>query len=124
MKTSRVNSRRGGIILVELMVAMAILVIAIIPISYSYLSDARLARVYYHRAAAMEIVDGELEILVAGAWRQLPEGSHAYAVRGEAAANLPPGQFTFTRTGNQLRLDWTPKANNQGARVVREAKGQ
>ena len=110
--------------MVELMVAMAILVIAIIPISYSYLSDAKLARVYYHRAVAMEIVDGELEILVAGAWRQFPEGSHPYTVRGAAAANLPPGQFTLTRTGNLMRLDWTPKANNQGARVMREAKGQ
>jgi len=106
------------------MVAIAILAIAIIPISFSYLSDAKLARVYYQRAVAMEIVDGELETLVAGGWRQLPEGTHPYTVRGEAATNLPPGRFIATRTDERVRLEWLPNAKNQGAAVMREAKGR
>ena len=59
-----------GMLMAELVVAMAILMIAVMPIGYSFMQDARLFRVTYQRAVAMEIVDGEMEILVAGEWRE------------------------------------------------------
>jgi hypothetical protein len=107
-------------LMTELMVAMAILVIAILPIGYSLISDARLLRANYRHAVAMEIVDGEMEILAAGEWRAFPEGTHPYPIHAAAAVNLPPGKFQLTRTGNHLRLEWKPdEAHGEGI-VVRE----
>jgi len=69
----------------------------------------------------MEIVDGEIEILAAGPWRGIPEGSRPYTVHANAAANLPPGQFLLTRAGNHLRLEWTAVKKSGIGPVIREA---
>ena len=104
----------------ELVVGMAILVIAVLPIGYSLLNDARALRSTYQRAVAMEIVDGEMEILAAGQWRSFPEGTNTYAVHALAATNLPPGQFRLARTGNHLQLEWRADPPRKG-NVTREA---
>jgi len=113
---------RRGFVTAELVVALGILAFAMLPLSYSFLHERQLARAYYHRAIAMEIVDGEMEILMAGAWRRFEPGSHAYKVRAESTKNLPPGQFVFTREGNTLRLEWLPERRGNGGRVSREAR--
>jgi hypothetical protein len=107
--------------MVELVMAMAIVLIALLPLSFSAASDARGMRGAYQRAVAMEIVDGEMEILAAGAWRDFPEGAHPYAVPAHAAANLPAGQFQLTRTGQHLRLEWKSDKKLGIGPVVREA---
>lgn len=110
----------GGILITELVVAMAILVIAVLPLGYSLIEDARSLHANYQRGIAMEIVDGEMEILAAGEWRSVSEGSHPYTIHAKAAANLPPGQFQLTRTGHHLRLEWrATRAQGIGA-IVRE----
>ena len=108
-----------GMLTTELIVGMAILVIAVVPLGYSLSHDANYLRLNYERAVAMEIVDGEMEILAAGQWRSLPEGTNTYAVHALAATNLPPGQFRLMRTGKHLRLEWKADAPNVGP-VVRE----
>ena len=100
------SAMQQGFMMTEMVMAMAILLIAMLPLAYSANSDARLFKATYQRAVAMEIVDGEMEILAAGAWRNFPEGTHPYTVHAIAAANLPPGLFQLTRTGQQLRLEW------------------
>ena len=112
--------KQRGFMMTEMVMAMAILVIAMLPLSFSVNSDARLFRATYHRAVAMEIVDGEMEILAAGEWRNFPEGAHPYTVRANAAANLPPGQFQLTRTGRHLRLEWSSTKKQGIGPVVRE----
>jgi len=104
------------------MVALAILALAVLPVGYSVSQERKLTRAYYFRAVAMEIVDGELEVLRAGAWRQFKEGAQPYEPRAESAAQLPPGRFTLTLTGERLRLAW--QADGKGARtaVVREGR--
>jgi hypothetical protein len=104
----------------ELVVAMAILVIAVLPIGYSLIVDTRFLKANYQHAVAMEIVDGEMEILAAGEWQSFPEGTHPYPVHVAAATNLPPGQFELTRTGNHLRLEWNPDQRRGIGGVVRE----
>jgi hypothetical protein len=106
--------------MVEMTMAMAILVIAIFPLAYSTHKEARYFRATYQRAVAMEIVDGEMEILVAGDWRTLPEGTQPWRVPARAAQNLPPGQFLLTRTGNHLRLEWSAAEHKGIGRIVRE----
>ena len=111
---------RCGLLMVDLLVAMAIFALAIMPLAFSYVRETRLLRAEYFRGAAMEIVDGEMEILVAGEWRNLPDGSQPYAVHARAAANLPPGRFQLTRTGNHLRLEWASDRRQGIGTVVRE----
>jgi len=109
-----------GILLTEMVVAMPILAIALLPLGYAAASTAKLFRANYERAVAMEIVDGEMEILAAGEWRAFPEGPQPYTVHAKAAANLPPGQFQFTRAGNHLRLEWSSTEKRGIGAVVRE----
>src|SRR5436190_16457944 len=90
----------------ELIVAMAVLVIAMLPLSFAALSNARELRTTYQKAIANEILDGEAEILAAGAWQQIDEGTHVYNIHANAATNLPPGEFQISRTGNVIRLQW------------------
>ena len=109
-----------GLVLVELVVAIAILAIALLPLGYAAGSTARRFRAEYQRAVAVEIVDGEMKILAAGEWRAFPEGSQPYAVHAKAAASLPPGRFQLTRAGNHLRLDWSSTEKRGILGVVRE----
>ncbi len=110
-----------GFLTTELVVAMAILIVAMFPLSYGFLRERQLARACYHRAVAMEIVDGEMEVLLAGDGRTFGEGSRSYPVRAESARNLPPGRFVLTREGKRLRLEWLPDKRGSGGRVSREA---
>ena len=111
---------RCGMLMVDLLVAMAIFALAIMPLAFSYVRETRLLRAEYFRGVAMEIVDGEMEILVAGEWRNFPDGSQPYAVHAGAAANLPPGHFQLTKIGNRLRLEWASDRRQGIGAVVRE----
>jgi hypothetical protein len=112
--------RERGMLMADLFVAMGILAVAIMPLAFSYVRETRLLRAEYFRGVAMEIVDGEMEVLVAGEWRNLPEGSQSYAVHAGAAANLPPGHFQLIKTGNHLRLEWASDRRQGIGTVVRE----
>jgi hypothetical protein len=79
-----------------------------------------LLRNEYFRGVAMEIVDGEMEILAAGEWRDFPDGPQVYPVHAQAAARLPSGHFQLTKTGKHLRLEWTPDKRRGIGAVVRE----
>lgn len=115
------RSRQRGVMQADLLVAMAIIAVAMLPLSIGYLTEQRALRGHYQRAVAMELVDGEMEILVAGEWRAAREGTHPYPIKADAAKNLPPGKFTLTRSGKTLRLEWTPDQGGHGGKVVREA---
>jgi hypothetical protein len=118
----RTNNRPGrrGSLLAELLIALSILVLVLIPVAYSFDKEHRLLRTYYDRAVADEIVDGEMEVLMAGEWRAFAPGSHPYAVDAAAQKNLPPGQFTVTIETNKVRLEWQPSIKGYGGPVVRE----
>ena len=121
LTTSR--KRRSGALMTELLVAMAMMVGVLLPLAYSITSEKRLARAAFHRAVAMEIVDGEMEILSAGEWRTFAPGQHEYPIHAIAATNLPPGRFLLTVGTDKVRLEWRPNAKNNGRAVVlREAK--
>jgi hypothetical protein len=118
---SAARTRRGGMLITEAVIAMGILVIAVVPLGYLFLKDARLFRMAYQRAVAVEMVDGEMEILAAGEWRSFPDGTHIYPAPLEAATRLPPGCFQFIRSGKHLRLEWSPAEHKTGiGTVVRE----
>ena len=114
--------REYGALLVELTVALAILGTVVIAMSYGVGLETRALAACYTRAVAMEIVDGEMEVLLAGSWRDWSDGEHAYPVDAEAATNLPEGRFVLRRGDGSLRLEWRPEKAASGGSVVREAR--
>jgi hypothetical protein len=111
---------RRGFLQVDLAVALAILSIAILPLGYTFVRERELLKIEYQRSVANEIVDGEMEILAAGAGRNFPDGSQMYPVQSRAAAALPPGHFELIKAGNHLRLAWMPDARWGLGAVIRK----
>jgi hypothetical protein len=119
-RTGKTQKREAASLMVELLVAIALLVGVLFPLVYSIASEKRLARSYYQRAVAMELVDGELEVLAAGTWKSFQTGTQDYRVNPVAATNLPPGRFLLTVETNKVRLEWRPSVMDHGGPVVRE----
>ena len=116
----RTRSKERGALITELMVAMAILAIAMFPLAFSFAQEAKFLRSCYNRAIATEIVDGEVEVLLAGEWRTFKEGAQDYAPHARAVTNLASGEFQLTITNRRVRLEWLPSEKDQGGKVVRE----
>ncbi len=120
MKTrSQSRRRRQGSLQIDLVIALSIVVIALLPLASSIRAERQLCRALYYRAVAMSIVDGEAEILQAGEWQDYEPGIHDYEVRAEAANNLPEGRFVLNRTEQSVHLSWKPRSRGHGGRVER-----
>jgi len=118
MKTNPSNfppssrSRRRGFLEVDLLVGLAILSLAVIPLGISFAREQQVLRLEYFDSVANEILDGEMEILAAGDWKSFPDGSQVYPVHSRAAAVLPPGHFQLIKSGHHLRLEWEASRDN------------
>ena len=119
-KTRITRIKERAALTTELVVAIAVLATATLPLSVSFLHEMKLIRNCYFRAVAMEIIDSEMEILAAGEWRAFPEGAENYLVRAEAAKNLPPGHFRLNKKSKTLLLEWVPQLRAKGIHVSRE----
>ena len=116
------RKERGSALLVELVGAMLVLTLAIMPITLMLLKDQRACREHYHKAVAMEIVDGEMEVLRAGYWKEFKQGAQPYPTTANSATNLPEGELRLTLQGEKIRLEWEPKEQRfQSIHIVREA---
>ena len=104
----------------DLLVGLAILSLAVVPLGYSFAHERKVLRMEYFRSVANEIVDGEMEILAAGDWKHFPDGSQDYSMHANAASRLPPGHFQLTKTGNHLRLEWNSAEKIGVGAIVRE----
>jgi len=112
--------RRNGSLLIELAAATTLLVGALLPLAYSMTRERHLARATYQRAVAMEIVDGEAELLAAGGWKAYAAGRQPYPVTAQAVTNLPAGNFWLTVMPGKIRLEWQPEERSNGGSVTRE----
>lgn len=117
---SRPRRGKQGYLQVDLVIGLAILGLAIVPLAFSFAHEQKSLRAEYVRAVAVEIVDGESEILAAGAGKNLSDGTQAFAVHANAAANLPSGHFQLTKTGNHIRLEWLPDKHIGVGIIARE----
>lgn len=120
MVTRLLRRRERGALNAEMMAALFILAVAIIPLASAHVEDQKELRRAYQRAVAMEIVDGEMEILAAGAWQRWPVGTNVYPVTARAAANLPAGKFVVIRTAQSVRLGWRAEKPSGIGPVERE----
>ena len=116
------KARTRAALMTEWVVAMGVFTLACLPLAFEFLHERDLCHAYYLRAVAMEIVDGETELLAAGEWRGFKPGRQRYTVKAESATNLPPGEFVLTLAEDRLRLEWAPKARNKGGAVAREVR--
>jgi len=112
--------RQRGSLMAEIAVALVIFTTVMVPLVVSFTHDQKEGRDLYLRAIAMEIVDGEMEVLAAGAWREYAPGRHVISVEAGAAVNLPDGEFIFTRGEKFMRLEWVPEERFQKRKVIRE----
>ena len=117
-------SGQSGALSTEMVVAIAIMALVLMPMAYAFQQEMKLCRSYYYDAVAMELVDGEMEIMAAGEWRAFPVGAQPYAVGSEAARSLPPGRFTLSISNQSIRLEWRPAQKGHGRVLVREARVQ
>ena len=115
------TTRRSGLLMTEVMVALAIVGIAILPLAYSFAQENKYLRRCYERAVAMEIVDGEMEIIRAGGWHNFTNGTHTITTTARSATNLPPGELRLTLSEKHARVEWLPAETSHGSAVVREA---
>lgn len=116
---SRKNSERG-ILQMDLAAGLVILALAIVPLGFSFAKERQVLKMEYQRSVIMELVDGEMEILAAGAARNLPDGTQKLSVPTRATEKLPPGQFQLNKNGGHLRLEWWPDNKCGFGPVIRE----
>lgn len=122
LSSSRPSHRRiRGFLEADMAVGLAILALTMLPLAYSFVRERQVLKIDYCRSVADEIVDGEMEILAAGAAKNLPDGPQPYSVSAVAATQLPPGHFQLTKTGKHLRLEWMSDVRRGFQPVVREA---
>ena len=113
------KSSDAGFFNIELAVAIAILAVVMLPLGGAWYHETKMLRAYYRDAVAMEILDGEMEVLAAGEWRSFPEGRHELKPAAHAATNLPPGRFILTRETQRVSVEWRPERGRKMAREVR-----
>jgi hypothetical protein len=114
-------TRQHGLLMTEVMIGLAIIGMAIFPLAYSFAQESKYLRRCYERAVAMEIVDGEMEIIRAGGWRSFTNGVQTLKTTARSVTNLPPGELRLILTEKHVRLEWLPAETSPGSRVVREA---
>ena len=116
------RKERGSALLAELIGAMLILSVVFMSLTLVLVKDQRTCRKYYYKAVAMEIVDGEMEVLRAGYWKEFKQGAQPYPTTANSATNLPEGELRLTLQGEKIRLEWEPKEQRfQSVHIVREA---
>jgi hypothetical protein len=82
INVNRFKRRQRGILEIDLAMAMIVLSLAILPLAFSFAKERDVLRLDYFRAVADEVVDGEMEVLTAGDWKNFPDGSQANTFPG------------------------------------------
>jgi hypothetical protein len=119
------SPRHQGGLQIDLVVALGLCLLAVLPLAYGYLHHQRTVRFTTVRMVAAELADGELEVLAAGEHRAVSPGSQPWTVHGPAAASLPQGRWSLTRQSTPegsitLALEWRPESS-RGPEPVRRS---
>lgn len=125
-RIDRNRQRECAALMTELSMAIAIFSLVVLAGVAPLAMDQSMVRLQTTRAVAMQIVDGEMEVLVSGAWLAYREGEHDYPVAAEAAKTLPKGRFVLLIDAEKVRLEWRAnrRAGGESTRVMREFRRQ
>ncbi len=111
---------RSASVLPDLVIAIMLLGLVLLPLAHSFASQRRLLQAEMDRATMVQLVDGELEILLAGPWRKLPEGTSSLTIRTNGLVRVAAGSCAVTRSNGMVKLEWTPAARSGVGRIIRE----
>ncbi len=117
-RTTRVAKCRAFLQL-DVAVAITVLALVFIPLSISSSGDLDLARRHYFEAVALQLIDGEMDVLLAGERQKYTTGEHRITPVGEAVQNLPEGEFVLTVQEQKLTLAWMPNKRAKWGRIER-----
>jgi len=117
MKTLPTNRRIQGHLQMDLLTAIGLVVLAVLPLGFGFVHHRKLVRDATTRAIVLELLDGEMEVLVAGEHRAATNTLQNWPLRGAAVLNLPQGACTLSRShptpaAIELMLEW--KAERPG----------
>ncbi len=77
-------ARRRAFLQLDVAVAITVLALVFIPLSVSSSGDLDLARRQYFEAVALQLIDGEMDVLLAGERRKYTPGEHRIKPVGES----------------------------------------
>ena len=103
----------------DVAIAITVLVLVFIPLSVSSSGGLDLARRHYFEAVALQLIDGEMDVLLAGERQKYTTGEHRIKPVGQAVQNLPEGEFVLNVQDEKLTLAWMPKKLAKWGRVER-----
>lgn len=114
MNTHSSRARIRGHLQVDLLTAIGLVVLGVLPLGFGFVHHRKLVRDATTRAIVLELLDGEMEVLAAGEHRSFTNAVQAFPLKGAAVLNLPPGSCTLTRSvpanaGIDLALEWKPE---------------
>lgn len=114
MNTRSSHARIRGHLQVDLLIAIGLVVLGVLPLGFGFVHHRKLVRDATTRAIVLELLDGEMEILAAGEHRSFTNAVQTFPLKGAAVLNLPPGTCTLTRStpsppGIDLALEWKPE---------------
>ena len=112
-------AKRLAFLQLDVAIALTVLALVFIPLSVSSSGGLDLARRHYFEAVALQLIDGEMDVLLAGERRKYTPGEHRITPVGEAVQNLPEGKFVLTVKQKQLTLTWVPTKRAKWGRVER-----
>ena len=121
MKLPRPRSMRC-LAFIQLDIALAIVILGLIFIPLSVTSSAKLdlARRHHFKAVALNLIDGEIDVLLAGEIKKYKPGESLITPPGEAVGSLPKGEFILTLNDKIFKLEWVPEKSTKWGRVQRE----
>ena len=117
-RTTRV-ARCRAFLQLDVAVAITVLALVFIPLSISSSGDLDLARRHYFEAVALQLIDGEMDVLLAGERQKYTTGEYRITPVGESVQNLPEGEFVLTVHDQKLTLAWVPTKRAKWGRVER-----
>ena len=112
-------ARRRAFLQLDVAIALTVLALVFIPLSVSSSGGLDLARRHYFEAVALQLIDGEMDVLLAGERRKYTTGEHRIKPVGDAVQNLPEGEFVLTVHDQKLTLAWVPTKRAKWGRVER-----
>ena len=112
-------AKRLAFLQLDVAIALTVLALVFIPLSVSSSGGLDLARRHYFEAVALQLIDGEMDVLLAGERRKYTTGEHRIKPVGDAVQNLPEGEFVLTVHDQKLTLAWVPTKRAKWGRVER-----
>ena len=119
LRMSKCLVKRLAFIQLDVAVAIVILMLVFIPLTVTSSSKLDLARRHHVEAVVLQLIDGEIDVLLAGEQEKYNFGEHRITPAGEAAGDLPKGEFILTLKEKQLSLAWVPIKLAKWGRIER-----